>query len=675
MKGTTIVLSPDEQLRLDECVKEPIRTPGSIQPHGALLALNPLTLVIGHASDNCGAVLGIEAGVVLGRPIDVVTGEDWASENWDTLLGLETSRNPMHITLGGRRLDVIVHSDGVWTFVEFEPSIVADDYQSSPSVYGAIQQLTKATTDHELWDAAARELKSLTMFDRVMIYHFHPDGHGEIVAEQVENDMEPYLGLHYPASDIPAQARELYLSKLSRMIVNSAGDTAALLSDPAVSDDPASGDPARLDLSSAELRSVSPHHLQFMRNMGQASTLSLSLVRGDQLIGMITLANRTVRRVPYALRQGLEILAAQISVQLSSMNEIRRLTQQMHLRSIRSQLVNQLSMTRTPQGPDIPAALFRGDLTLLDLVPAAGVILDLGSQATTLGTAPGIEAVREAVRLITPGSRGVIAIESLEHELPEVAHLLPGVAGMLLVPLVGGSGFLAWFRPEISQTITWLGDQTSANRVTTLSPRTSFSSWSQSVSGQSLPWAGLDTEAEELARDMISVMQRHAEAQLAALAMHDPLTGLPNRRHLMERLEIGVADPMAGSAMSLLFIDLDSFKGVNDTHGHDAGDAVLVHAAKQIRAATRTQDLVARLGGDEFVVMCAETTPEEAMVIAGRIVEAVKQPTYVAGRMIAITASVGIASTASASTAVDVLRDADGAMYRAKARGRDQTSV
>jgi len=675
MKGTTIVLSDDEQRRLDECVKEPIRTPGSIQPHGALLALNPLTLEIGHASENCDVVLGVAAAAVLGRPIDVVTGEAWASEHWDTLLGLESSRNPLHITRNGQRFDVIVHSDGVWTFVEFEPSIVADDYQSSPSVFAAIQRLTKATTDHELWDAAARELKQLTMFDRVMIYHFHPDGHGEIVAEQVEAGMEPYLGLHYPASDIPAQARELYLSKLSRMIVSSAGETAALLSDPALSDDTAATDPTALDLSSAELRSVSPHHLQFMRNMGQASTLSLSLVRGDQLIGMVTLANRTVRRVPYALRQGLEIVAAQVSVQLSSMAEIRRLTQQMQLRSIRSQLVNQLSMSRTPMGPDIPAALFRGPLTLLDLVPAAGAMIDLGTHATTLGTTPDIEAVREAVKLIAPGSRGVIAIESLEHEQPAAARLLPGVAGMLLVPLVGGSGFLAWFRPEISQTITWLGDQTSANRVTTLSPRTSFSSWSQSVSGQSLPWAGLDTEAEELARDMISVMQRHAEAQLAALAMHDPLTGLPNRRHLMERLEIGVADPMAGSAMSLLFIDLDSFKGVNDTHGHDAGDAVLVHAAKQIRAATRTQDLVARLGGDEFVVMCAETTPEEAMVIAGRIVEAVKQPTYVAGRMIAITASVGIASTASASTAVDVLRDADGAMYRAKARGRDQTSV
>ena len=196
----------------------------------------------------------------------------------------------------------------------------------------------------------------------------------------------------------------------------------------------------------------------------------------------------------------------------------------------------------------------------------------------------------------------------------------------------------------------------------------------QSVTGRSLPWAGLESEAEELARDLAAVMARQAEAELAALAMHDALTGLPNRRSLMDRLERRLAVDGRPAELSLLFIDVDAFKGVNDSLGHDAGDAVLVHVANQIRAATRTHDLVARLGGDEFVVVCDGATPEEAAEIASRIVDAIKQPTFAAGRIITVTASVGLAAAGDAVSASDLLRSADVAMYRAKAAGRDRSS-
>lgn len=671
-------ISADEQRRLDECVLEPIRTPGSIQPHGALLAVRALDLTVMQASENTGAILGTGARQLLGHSVSAVTGVGWLREFGDHPCGKKPPANPLAIVINNQRFDVISHVVDDLMILEFEPSIVAPDYQSAPAVYGAIQRLTKATTAEDLWMLAARELRELTQFDRVMIYHFHPDGHGEIVAEELADGMEPYFGLHYPASDIPVQARQLYLSKLSRLIVNSSGETSTLLryaESPAADGTQTNGTQADLlDLSQAELRSVSPHHLQFMRNMGQASTLSLSLIHDGELIGMITLAHRSPHRVPFILRTGLEILANQVALQLSSMAQIRTLTTQMQIRSIRSRLIGQLASGNQSDSHDIADALFAGELSVLDLVAAGGASLRLGGTITSIGEVPGEQQINDLLKIVIARDDPRLVSASLTVDCPQIAGLVPEVAGLLVVPLGGDDDYLLWFRPEISQTVAWLGDQSESNRETPLSPRTSFSAWSQGVSGRSISWNGAEVEAEELSRDLASALLRRAEAKLASQALHDSLTGLPNRRLLMDRIEHALAGYARGTDVSLLFIDLDRFKEINDSNGHLVGDALLVHTAKQILATTRTHDTVARLGGDEFVVLCEDTTFEEANVVAGRIVDAIRQPAYVGGVALSVTASVGIAAANFTFSAADLLREADAAMYRAKSRGRDQTS-
>jgi chemotaxis family two-component system sensor kinase Cph1 len=196
--------------------------------------------------------------------------------------------------------------------------------------------------------------------------------------------------------------------------------------------------------------------------------------------------------------------------------------------------------------------------------------------------------------------------------------------------------------------------------------------------GRSTPWTGLESEADDLARDLTLALLRQADTQLAALAMRDALTGLPNRRLLMDRIELGLAreiEPTEPTRLTVLFVDIDSFKAVNDTYGHDAGDTLLVQVANRILATTRTPDTVARLGGDEFVVLCDGITEQEAAVIADRIAEAIRQPIDVGGSLVTVTASVGMAVADPASTAADVLKRADGAMYRAKAQGKDRVAV
>ena len=628
---------------------EPIRTPGTIQPHGALLGLDDSGSVA-LASENCAEIIGMDAAALLGRAATEIFDPLFLSRVTSVLAG---AANPIRLRLGDADFDAIAHRSGDLVILEFEPA-KPDDGHSSAALYSAIHRLARLDTVDDVRKELVCEVRELTGFDRVLLYKFHDDDHGEVVAEEVAEGMEPYLGLHFPASDIPAQARQLYITKLSRAIVST--ETPAV---PLVTHE---GAPvgAAIDLSEAELRAVSPYHLQFMRNMGQASTLSFSLIRDGKLIGMITCAHRTERWIPFLLRRGLEILANQTALQLSSMLEIARLTRDMEARRIRARLEVQLE-----RATDLGVALLHGETTVLDLVPADGVAVRIDGKLTTWGTVPrAIDRIAEVL------DGHVVATDSLLRDFPELAAVLPKVAGALVLPIGGAGDYLAFMRREVAQTVEWLGDLTQANRADPLSPRVSFSAWTQSVSGTSLPWGEAADFAEELGRDIGAALLGRAESELAALALRDPLTGLPNRRLLMERLEHALTRSVREVDVSLLFVDIDNFKHINDSAGHEVGDEVLVEIGARLSAVARSHDTVARFGGDEFVVLCEDASLEEADTIAARIAEALMEP--IAGRI--ITASIGVAAASQASTAAHVLQKADSAMYRAKAGGRNRAS-
>jgi len=655
-----------EQERLDACSREPIRTPGAIQLHGALLAIDPETFVVEFVSDNSTELLGREPATILGRGLGAVLPPALVQACLGVLDEDTAAANPLSFSVAGAPFDVIVHRSATHVIVEFEPLAEAPDSHSAPALYAAMHRLATATSPADLWKRTALEIQRLTGFDRVMVYQFHPDGHGEIVAEEVGGGLEEYFGLHYPASDIPAQARALYLTKLSRVISSSAPENSILLT--GADTPPAAA--AELDLAGAELRSVSPHHRQFMRNMGQASTVSFSLIHDGVLVGMITCAHQSPRRVSYTLRQGLEILANQVALQVGAMVEIARLKRSVVSRGLRNELLEQLA-----DDGDLVTALFGGPTTVLDLIPADGVVLRLDGAVTSIGHSLGEREIAAlGVRALQLGPTDLLGSAGLPHEFPELALQLPGIAGLILLPLGSGGDYLAWLRQELTLTVRWLGDQSPSNRVTPLAPRSSFSAWRASVDGTSVPWGDLPQDAVAFRRDLDGALLRRAQSQLAALALHDALTGLPNRRLMMDRLEHALTKYARGEELSVLFIDLDGFKAINDSAGHAAGDAMIRHAAAQLITTTRVQDTVARLGGDEFVVLCENTTVEDADVVAARIVEAIRQPILVDGRPVAVTASVGIASANLSFSASDLVDHADAAMYRAKAKGRNRTS-
>jgi diguanylate cyclase (GGDEF)-like protein len=602
------------------------------------LGVDPVSGIIRVASENAHEWLGAPLSAAGGSALEaaVRTG---------------SALDPVVVSLDGHDFDTIVTRLNTLTLVEFEPASARFDYART-SVVGALQRLSVIRDPAELRAEAAREVRAITGFDRVMVYAFHEDGHGEVVAEDRDPEMEPYLGLHFPASDIPPQARALYLSKLSRAIVSTSDPGSPLLT--------LEGDPMEVDLSQSELRSVSPYHLQFMRNMGQASTVSFSLISEDRLVGMITCAHRTERRLPALLRRALEVLTTQLSVQHASLEEIERLRHTVAVREQRTELLAPLFASN-----DLAEVLLESERSVLDLVSADGVAVRIDGVIRSAGRVPGDEGLEAAFH----GTAGTSwATECLGVDRPALAALLPGFAGLLAVPL-GSDDALMFFRHEVTRVVSWLGDQGQANRADSLSPRLSYSSWQQAVRGTSLPWGTLVEEAAELSRELQGALRRQTEVRLAVLAMRDPLSGLHNRRFLAHRLA-DLAEREEPVAM--LFLDLDRFKNINDAHGHEVGDAVLVETGRRLSDAAGASDDVIRLGGDEFVVLCSGIHADAVESMAERMVDALRAPITVGDRTLTVTASCGIVLPGAAGATL--LEQADAAMYRAKRQGRDRVS-
>lgn len=496
MFSNHVRLNLREAARLDACVLEPIHTPGAIQPHGALLTVDPETFSVLQASSNCDDLLGIAASDLVGTPLVELVGGGPVEQFREILNWEGFGSNPVPVAIGERSFDAIFHeSDGLGV-VELEPRSSSRTHHSATSIYAAIHRLAGASTVDDLLTWTARELRQLTEFEHVMVYRFHPDEHGEVVAEACDPGIQSYFGQHFPASDIPIQARRLYLRKMSRVIVSTEADDVQLVPN----DNPLTGAPVNLSL--AELRAISPRHIQFMKNMGQASTMSFSLVQDGELIGMITCAHRTAKHIPFALRQGYEVLARQVALQWGAMDHIDRLTQRDRLRIVRQDLNEQIRETT-----NVGDALTRRGLTICDLVRADGGAARVDGRTFVVDGS--INPVRAGMffNYLDATEQSSFSTEELKRDHPDLADVLPGVAGAAVVRFGTPGNYLAWFRNEQVRTVEWIGDQSVGNRATPLSPRNSFEMWSESVSGRSLPWNELELlEAAELSRDIDSAL-------------------------------------------------------------------------------------------------------------------------------------------------------------------------
>jgi diguanylate cyclase (GGDEF)-like protein len=565
-----------------------------------------------------------------------------------------------------------------------------DELQRQNQVFAdfgeVIARLRRAQGLEAFFGQCVKVIQEVSAFDRVMIYRFLPDGCGEVVAEHTsEAYAQKYLGLRFPASDIPSQARQLYLTNKLRVLADVEACMDMLVP-------PALPGGETLDQSHCMLRGLSEVHLSFLRNMGVRATMTLSIVCDGRLWGLVACHHHQPRTPPHQIRDGMrqlsELLAEIANMRIEALSHLEAVRHRMML----DRLLNDFHQALIQDG-DMMTELELWLPRLLAAFHANGFGVQIGSLAYIGG--PGkrkgvthqvLDEVGARLNIRNRSSQ-VAMWDDLLTSRKRSLSCLPEAAGMLLAQRHEDDIIFCFMtRQEVVRQVRWAGEPVKDvvplpdGRVR-LEPRRSFAVWQQSVRGHSDPW--LETEAEAL-QNLLRILgevnklqvNRKMQETLHWRAHHDHLTGLYNRRAMEDEVSRRLEDSQYDTALMLL--DLDHFKKINDTYGHETGDLVLQQLSLRLKAVMREFDLLARLGGDEFMLLLRIPHPHAAtaLTFAERLHQAVATPFDIRGQQFRLGISVGIAiPPGHGRTVSELLRHADLALYQAKSEGRSRSVV
>lgn len=556
---------------LATCDSEPVQTPGCIQAHGALLVLRLGDLCILQASENTLQHLGEAAAHLLGQPVGRVVGATGEARLRQMLAHEVLDRGAAYaFTLparaGAMPLDACLHTSGGVAVLEFEatgragPEGTADFFAL---VKAAVGRLQATASVRSFCQHVTEEVRALAGLDRVMVYRFHADLHGEVVAESRHDTLAPWLGLHYPADDIPLPAREIFKRIWIRPLPDAAGPLVELL--PLANPD----DGRALDMTHCALRGASVMYTEYLANMGVSASLTMPIMRDGELWGLIACHHYSVAHFPYQVRAACELLAQVASLQLKSAERAEQLAYRLRLDDVHQQLV-----ARSAREGDL-LALTGHQPSLLDAIDAGGAALYHLDRWWCVGCVPDVPRLDElaawlyAQPELDSATRPVYVTDALARACPAAAGLEDIASGVLAVALSRQRrGLMVWFRPQTLRTIQWAGNPHDAPSVPgpqgmRLSPRTSFELFVESVRGQSQPWSDIEvdaalrlrllvlelviTRAERLA-DLNADLTRSNEEldAFAYVASHDlkePLRGIHRYAHqLLESAEASDVD-------------------------------------------------------------------------------------------------------------------------------------
>jgi two-component system, chemotaxis family, sensor kinase Cph1 len=505
-------------------LKQPsINTLTQIQPHGVLLVLQEPELTVLQVSKNTAMAFGIAPEDLLGKPLEDILDSvqiqrfraGLSSENLDLI-------NPTKVWVKRKGSDFLVFdaifhrsADG-FLILELEPALTQENIPFLSFYHlakASINQLEGTSNLQDFCQIIVREVRSVTGFDRVMLYKFDADGHGEVVAEEKLEDMEPYMGLHFPESDIPQPARKMFVSNWIRTIPDAHAEPVELF--------PAKNPITHqaVDLTLSILRNPYSCHQEYLHNMGVGSSLTISLMKDQKLWGLIACHHRTPMYVSYELRKACEFLGRVIFAEISTREEAADYDYQMKLAHVQSALIEQMT-----QEDNLVDGLLRQDPSLLDLVDAKGAAICLGGRWSTIGQTPSEEELNYLVQwLAKTVEEDVFHTGALPLIYTDAQRFKDVASGLLAIPLSKRS-YVLWFRPEVIQTVNWGGDPNKAYELKQsgsdlrLSPRKSFELWKETVRLNALPWKPVEVKAAlELRKAIVNIVLRQAE-ELAVLA-------------------------------------------------------------------------------------------------------------------------------------------------------------
>ncbi|MEI6556784.1 MAG: EAL domain-containing protein [Rhodospirillaceae bacterium] len=501
---------------LERCTGEAIHLAGAIQPHGVLIGLDGLTVAM--VSANFGAMFDFGPDQVIGRPVAEVLGPAAERQLLDAPARGELSPSIptfLDIQSGARTMRVAaqVHRSDRLLIIELEHE--SFDRAKRPGtdfvpVSDALWSFEDGGDIAAYSTFIAEQLRLLTDFDRVLVYRFDPEWNGDVIAEARNDRLPSLVGHHFPASDIPPQARDLYTKNLIRLLADAYASPVPLLPPK----NPLTGAP--LDLSFSVLRAISPVHIEYLRNMGVRASATVSLMVNGRLWGLIACHNQGPREVSFQLRELVEIVGRTASLKLSNMETAQR---NAYMTRIRWILVGLTRMLR--ELGDVGQLIRLMETEILDLVGASGLAIGIGSQRYFAGRTPDDGQVeRLAVWVKTMVSTDQeFHCDTLAELYPPAAAFVDSGAGLLAVCLDEPFGdYILWFRGELVRTISWAGNPEKSLIVDSsgprIEPRRSFSLWEQNVRGHSLPWSDQECDAaRSLSRNLVEILALRALRQ------------------------------------------------------------------------------------------------------------------------------------------------------------------
>jgi two-component system, chemotaxis family, sensor kinase Cph1 len=520
-------------------LKQPsIHTLTKVQSHGVLLVLQEPDLIVLQVSDNTVSIFGVAPNRLLGQPLEQILDvfqvekfradlqeKNFERSNYSKVWVLKSTDNYSIC-------DAVFHRspDGA-LILELEPTQKDEEHIPFLSFYhlaktsilqgrgfGKERMMTNLPAFGKNVVAQVREM---TGFDRVLLYQFDDDGHGEVIAEDKAERMESYLGLHFPAADIPLPAREMFLANQIRVIPDTREQAVEMI--PAKH--PLTDLPT--DLTLANLRSAAPCHTEYLQNMGVGASLTISLLKDGRLWGIIACHHQTPKPVAYELRKACELLGQMIFAEISTIEQMvdsSYRSKLAHDRAVAIDLMSQLSKSKARSKTSFVDGLMGYEPNLLDLFAAKGGAVYFGGEWTTIGQTPPPAELDYLVRWLNTNVQDeVFATDSLAGLDPDAERFKDVASGLLSICLSPQS-YILCFRPEVLHAVNWGGDPHHPFQVVetdgnpSLYPRKSFQLWKETVRLHSHLWKAVEIEsAIELRSAIVKIVLRQAE-ELALLA-------------------------------------------------------------------------------------------------------------------------------------------------------------
>ncbi len=486
---------------INNCEDEPIHIPGSIQPYGYLLIIDPLSGLIDMCSENIADFLLASPAYILSKNFDSILPAPLieAVKQYTATDYTREDHLPLPVSLHGKNFDCFIKNSGSYLCIECVPApenlySIYDLFLRTNRLLGLTDQ---ATNLYKLCNLVTEQVRSIMGYDRVMVYRFDENYNGHVFAESIAEGTESFLNLHYPHTDIPIQARELYLKNLIRLIPDVNYSPVAL-----VSLKPELARPETLDLSQASLRSVSPIHIKYLQNMGVGATFTISLLKDGRLWGLIACHHQKAKLLPYSKQVQAyllsQILSSQIGVQETA--EKYELLQQLQVP------FNTLAGLLEREENFIELH-FENNKDLCKVAGATGAALIYKNQIYRNGLTPPDHFIYELQRWINTYGHSGFYTNELSAKFKEAAQYKDSASGLLYYQLnISDQPSLFWFRTAVNKVITWAGNPYEQKAISPLTPRSSFAAWEQMIEGKSE--AFLQPELETAFR-LSYLLQRH----------------------------------------------------------------------------------------------------------------------------------------------------------------------